>query len=520
MKPIFSIIALWLCFTSAFAQKAIPDTIYIYETITVYDTIVIRDTIRVKKAAKMPVLQPINIDINESFRNEPVRGGLNQFIANTSLTENSLSPPATFSENSIILHESNTYQKQKNVKTMKLDVINYLNVIILTAQTMSGISTQETKPAEDMTTFPMQFCIVYPMTTQGAQTVNYRYNLSFNLLLGKVGAVKGVEFGVLFNQVERDVKGIQFGGLANRTQEITGVQFGGMGNAAKTVKGIQFGGWANISNDITGIQYSGIANISKSVNGIQYGGIANICKEVTGIQFGGVANLNEHTNGLQFAGIANITEKSEGFQFAGVTNISKEVSGASFGGVFNRTGTLRGFQFGVVNVIDTIESGVSAGIINIVKKNFYDEWSLSFADYQNVGLSYKMGTQKFYTIFTAGANFLEDKLWVFGIGFGNRTVLNRRFDFQPEIVSYQYFPNNFRNIQNTSATYLKFGFAYKFNEKLGIVVAPSIYCLSSDLTDNEQIYKISPIKEFYSKTFRDRYYLAFGAGISVGLVLR
>ena len=403
---------------------------------------------------------------------------------------------------------------------MKLDVATFLNAIILTAQTMSGISAQETKPAEDMTTFPMQLSFVYPMTTQGAQTVDYRYNLSFNLLSGKVGAVKGIEFGGLFNQVEHNVEGIQFGGLANRTHEITGVQFGGLGNAAKTVKGIQFGGWANVSDDVTGVQFGGVANITKSVSGMQFAGIANICKEATNAQFAGVVNMSEYTNGLQFAGIANVTEKIEGAQFAGITNISKEVSGASFGGVFNRTGTLRGFQFGVVNVIDTIESGVSMAIINIVKKGFYNEWSLSFADFQNVGLSYKMGIQRFYTIFTAGANFMKDNLWVFGIGFGNRTVLNNRFDFQPEIVSYQYFPNNFKNIQNTSATYLKFGFVYKLNEKLGIVVAPSIYHLNSDLKDNGQAYKISPIKEFYSKKIHNNYYLAFGVGISVGLTFR
>ena len=473
MRKLLILGTLWIFVAPVIGQTAVPDTIYIYETIMVYDTMIIRDTIRIKKAMNMPVVQAKNIVVNN-------------FVPPA---ENIIYPPDTFSENRIILHESKSNHKQKNVKTMKLDVVNYLNAIILTAQTMSGISAQETKPAENMPTFPIQMSFVYPMTTQGAQTVNYRYHLSFNMLIGKVGAVKGVEFGGLFNQAERDVKGIQFGGLANRSQEITGVQFGGLGNAAKTVKGIQFGGLANISESNTGIQFGGITNISDRVWGIQFGGIANICKEATGVQF------------------------------AGITNISKEVSGTSFGGVYNRTGTLRGFQFGVVNVIDTIESGVSMAIVNIVKKGFYNEWALSFADYQNVGLSYKMGTQKFYTIFTAGANFMKDNLWVFGIGFGNRTVLNRHFDFQPEIISYQYFPSNFKNIQNTSATYLKFGFVYKFNEKLGIVVAPSIYHFNSDLKDNGQAYRTSPLKELYSKVYNKNNYNSFGMGMSIGIVM-
>jgi hypothetical protein len=229
--------------------------------------------------------------------------------------------------------------------------------------------------------------------------------------------------------------------------------------------------------------------------------------------------LSESTQGAQFAGITNITDKSDGAQFAGIANISKEVSGASFAGILNRTGTLRGVQFGLVNVIDTIESGVSVALVNIVKKNFYDEWSLTFADYQNVGLSYKMGIQKFYTIFTAGANFMEDKLWVFGIGFGNRTTLSQRIDFQPEIVSYNYFPNDFKNVQSVTSNHLKLGFVYKFNDKLGISVAPSVYHFCNYYSKQNENYKVSSFSPFYKHENTDRLH-AIGAGISFGLVLR
>ena len=511
MKNIFSILALWFCFTSVFGQIAIPDTIFIYETVTVYDTIVIRDTIRIKKTMDMPVLQPKSIDANNI----------------------STPPPATFSENRIILYartlrstsENNKYHKQKNIKTMKLNISSYLSGAILTAQSLSGLSAQESKPEDDLQWFPIQFSFVYPMTTQGNKTVNYQYSLSFNLLSGKVGAVTGVEFGGLLNHAEWTVQGVQFAGLANRTCELTGIQFGGLANTAHDVTGIQFGGLVNNAKTVTGIQFGGIANITETVLGGQFGGIANICHEATGAQFAGIANLSEYTKGAQFAGIANVSEKSEGAQFAGIANISKEVSGVSFGGILNRTGTLQGAQFGLINVIDTIENGVSIALINIVKKGFYREWSLNFADYLNVGLSYKMGIQKFYTILTAGANFMEDKLWVSGIGFGNRTVLNRRFDFQPEIVTYQYYPQNFKNIQQTSATHLKFGFICKLNDRFGLVVAPSLYFLNVDV--GETMYKISPIPsvfEFETKNsgseINSKHRHSFGAGICVGLILR
>ena len=408
---------------------------------------------------------------------------------------------------------------------MKLNVANFVSATILSAQSIAGLQAQETKPAEDLTTFPMQFSIVYPMTTQGDKTVDYRYHCSFNLFSGKVGAVTGIEFGSLFNHAVWDVTGVQCAGLANRTLDLTGVQFGGLGNIAKTVKGVQFAGLANISKSVTGIQYGGLVSISDSIRGIQFSGIANLCQKATNLQFGGIANMSGYTKGAQFAGIVNLTEKSEGAQFAGIANISKEVSGASFSGVLNRTGTLRGCQLGLVNVIDTIESGVSIALINIVKKGFYDEWALTFADYLNAGLSYKMGTQRFYTIFTAGANFMDDRLWVFGIGFGNRTPLGRRFDFQPEIVTYQYFPENFKNVDYVSANHLKFGFVYKLNKRFGITVAPSLYFLNNEESENNRT--ISPISPFFEyktgssnsdPSFKIHRH-SFGAGISIGLAL-
>ena len=489
-------IILWMC-VSVSGQVAIPDTIYVYETIIVYDTIVIRDTIRINKTSVMPDRQTSS-DSSAFF-----------------------SPPAaTFSENGIILHENNQQTKSKTMKTMKLNMTNYLTPIILTAQSMAGLSAQETTPANDMKQFPMQMSIVYPMTTQGYQTVDYCYNVSFNLLTGKVGAVTGVEFGGIFNRVEQDMKGVQFGGLFNLTKKVNGVQFGGLGNAADDVQGIQFGGLGNIANDVSGIQFGGLANIAESATGVQFACLANINKKMKGLQFGGITNLCERNEGMQFAGISNVTEESKGFQFAGIANISKEVSGTSFAGVFNRTGTLRGFQFGIVNVTDTVESGVSMAIVNIVKKGFYDEWALTTADYLNVGLSYKMGMRKFYTILTAGVCFIEDNLWVTGIGFGNRTPLSRRIDFQPEIVSYNYFPNDFKNVRATWSTHLKFGFVYNMNDKLGIVVAPSIYHLSANINGGKA-YRVSPIKEFFSiKSNSGNDLNTIGVGISVGLVLR
>ena len=499
MNKIISLIITFLSLSSLVSGQ-VRDTIYVYETITVYDTLIIRDTIRVNK----PLTDTIKTDSSNIFT----------------------SRSATFSGQGIILHENN-----KNKKVMKLSTVKYLGAIILAAQTKVGLPQE---PATPLQTFPMQFSVFYPMTTQGDKTINYHYNYSFNLLAGRVGAVTGIEFGGLYNRVENDVTGVQFAGLMNKSSGVTGVQNGGLANAANTVNGAQSAGLTNVAKDVTGIQFAGIANFADSIKGMQFGGIANFTKSVTGMQFSSITNLTEKSKGFQFvgiynrtnesagfqfAGIVNVNNKVEGAQFAGITNINNKIEGASFGGIFNRTGSLRGVQFGVVNVIDTVESGVSIALLSIVKKSFYDEWALTFADYQNVGISYKMGMQKFYTIYTAGYNFIEDKLWSFGVGFGSRKALNSKIDFQPEVVAYNYHQTDFKKYNHLWSAHLKLGFVYNISPKLGIAVTPSVYQLSMEQKAGQENRKVSPVSAIYSRE-DDSWLNNVGVGLSIGLILR
>ena len=493
MKKIIPAIALYICFISASASAnlsvlssytSIPDTIYVYETVTVYDTIVIHDTVYIKKLIALPVIQLENI-----------------FLAPPN--ENILLSTATFSENRIISNKNNNYYKQKRVKTMKLNITNFLSAAILAAQSMAVISAQEMKSTEKLTTFPMQMSIFYPMTTQGNQTVNYRYNFSLNLLYGKIGGLNGVEVSGLVGLVEGNVKGVQIAGL---------------GAGASNMKGIQVGGLFNGAADATGIQIGGLFNGVADMKGVQIGGLFNGAADATGIQIGGLFNGTADMKGVQVGGLFNSAADATGIQISGLFNGAANVNGLQIG-TFNGSNTLKGVQIGVVSVNDTIEKGVSLSLINIVKRGAYKEWSLAFADYLNVGLSYKMGIQRFYTIFTAGANFMEDKLWAFGVGFGNRTVINRRFDFQPEIVSYLYFPNDFKNVQNATANHLKLGFVYKMNDKLGISVAPSLYHFYNDYSKHQEYSKVSPISPFYKNENKNRLH-SIGAGISVGLLMK
>jgi len=185
--------------------------------------------------------------------------------------------------------------------------------------------------------------------------------------------------------------------------------------------------------------------------------------------------------------------------------------------MFNRTVALRGLQIGLISINDTIESGGSLSLVNIVRRGFYRSWEVSVADYSNLAVTYRMGTRTLYTIYTVGANFIEDNLWNIGIGFGHRRAINTNLDFRPEIVTYNYYTMDFRNIQPTFSHHLKFGFVYNASENFGISLAPSVFVMNSLRNSDMEHYRVSPIAPFHTRE-RNNWQTAFGVGVSLGVV--
>jgi len=388
-----------------------------------------------------------------------------------------------------------------------------------------SVSAQQTSELKNV---PAQVSIFYPLGTDGRQSPHNLYNFSFNLLTGKIGGLSGMEISGLYGQVENNFLGFQVAGLGNVAGGgMKGMQVAGLANViGDGVLGMQIAGLANIVGDgMKGIQVTGLANvIGDGMQGMQVAGLANVIGDgMQGMQITGLVNvIGDKMLGMQVAGLANIVgDGVKGLQIAGLANVvGDEMKGVQIG-LYNRVRTSKGLQIGLVSVNDTIANGVSLSLINIVKKGAYREWELSFADYANVALSYKMGVQKFYTIYTAGVNFIEDNLWTFGIGFGNRTPIGSRFDFQPELVYCNYFPTNFKNIQNTFATHLKLGFVYCLNEKFGLSLAPSVYVMNADKRSNSgsEFYKAGPFNALYTnKSGNTR--TTIGVGISIGLSIK
>lgn len=303
-------------------------------------------------------------------------------------------------------------------------------------------------------TKPLHFSIVQGVGTDGRESKNNDYRFSLNFFSGTVRSIKGVEIGTFYNQNEGDMVGLQSSGILNITK----------GN----VIGYQNAGITNISGDVKGLQDAGISNHAKNLVGIQAAGVLNIAKDVTGLQISGI---------------------------------------------YNKTTNLKGYQISLINMAESVEKGGGIGLINIYKKGGYREIEVSVADYQNIGVSFKSGTKKLYSVLNIGYNFNPTSLFSIGFGLGRLSEIKQNLYFKPEIVWYNYVTDDLKFNTSTNATHLKFGIMQKAG-KIGITLSPSIYYANIPKNLEGELTKISRFKPF-SQTKNGR----FGFGIALGIAL-
>lgn len=152
-------------------------------------------------------------------------------------------------------------------------------------------------------TKPIQFSLFNPvqMLDENASVKGVRLSLFY----GVNDNITGVDYGLIYNRVKKNVIGGQ-SGLVNNV----GGNFGG-----------QQSGAVNITNgNFNGLQF-GLVNLSKGgFVGVQVGVIYNYAGTMNGIQLG-LINNTENLSGLQI-GLVNINGSKDPFMFLPFVNFS------------------------------------------------------------------------------------------------------------------------------------------------------------------------------------------------------
>lgn len=182
---------------------------------------------------------------------------------------------------------------------------------------------------------------------------------------------------------------------------------------AQESKTIQVGFFPPISSD-------GLSSFANTYN-VSLGIIGNHSKGSKILDFASVYNIDtENTKGLQFAGVVNYSGCVDGMQFATI-NIAKRVNGV---------------QFGVVNISKECD-GVPIGLINVVAKGGKHSFEVFASEVFHTALSFKLGVPRFYTIFSAGAKYINtNNEYALGLGFGSHIDWNQKWGNHIELMAY------------------------------------------------------------------------------------
>jgi len=322
-----------------------------------------------------------------------------------------------------------------------------------------------------------QTTFFHPIGTNGIKSIDYTNDFSFNMLLGVNGGVNKMEIGGLVNYNKGDVNGFQLSGIANLNH----------GNS-------------------TGAFISGVCNIlNKDSKGFQLAGVSNInCKNSEGVMISGVANISK--------------QNATGFQLA-VANINNGNFKGTQLGVFNLAKTLNGTQLGVLNIVDSIGKGTPIGLFSIVKNGYY-AIEISTSEVINANLTYKMGVEHFYTIFTTGyTRYKNEDVLKYGLGLGSLFSLGKKNQIALEAESSQLVYNNDWNKLNLLNT-IKTNYHFRLNQKLSLVAGPTFNAYITEKKTGNKYGTINvPYTIYNHESSKNKLFMwiGFNAGISLRL---
>jgi hypothetical protein len=306
-----------------------------------------------------------------------------------------------------------------------------------------------------------QVTFIYPIGTAGTRSVDYTNNFSFNIIGGLNGGVNGFELGSVANINKGNVSGCQISGVCNVA-----------------------------SGDSKGFILSGVANISKN--------------QSKGVEISGVANVSGMHNGLQLSTINFVKDDLTGAQI-GVVNYAKKG---------------KGFQFGVVNVCGSDDGILPIGIISVVKNGYY-AFEVSSNEVFLTSFSYKMGTEKFHTIFRTGIGE-HNKKSVFSTGFGFGSILpikdNHKLNLELicDDIHYDWkWEDDSQNMLNQ----FNVNYHYQVTKHLAIKAGPSFKTFVSNQKDNGEFIDVIKMPYTLFEHTGEKYKVAGWIGVNVGIVL-
>jgi len=305
-----------------------------------------------------------------------------------------------------------------------------------------------------------QISFFYPLGTNGP-AIDYTNILSFNVLAGVNGGLRGAEFGSIANINTGDVYGFQSSGVVNvNTANMGGFQ-------ASSVLNANMG-------DVYAGQFSNVANLNRG--------------NFTGVSASAININGKNTYGAQLAGVLNMsTQNTDGAQISFFMNITGDTLRGTQIGLINKARVLNGTQIGIINIVsDSSENAVPIGLFNYAADGVA-EIEIAATEVIYGSLNLKLGSKRLYTILKAGFSIQNAKpLTAFGVGLGSRFQFGNKLSLAAELESSQLNTGYYWRIRNIDLlSSVSLSLRYRINNKVAISAGPVFNTyFTQDLSDS------------------------------------
>jgi len=421
---------------------------------------------------------------------------------------------------------------------MKTQILSLF--LILTVILQSNAQTAE--PGTELKKSPFQFSIfIPPLGTNGMYFYNTINDFSFNTFIGAGAATNFCELNGFMGFDRYYADGLQASGFASvvgfgaDAQEYSseGVQLSGFLNAnGNSYTGVQMAGFANVNNRFQGLQLSGFLNANRNAEkAMMYAGFLNVNNVVDKtVELAGFANISfKGTSIAQLSGFGNVAQDVKGVQGSGFFNVARDIQGVQGAGFINVARKVRGVQAsGFINICDSID-GIPVGVISIVLINGYRNFEVSTSEWSPVQLTYRMGVEKFYNIYTLSKLDGTWDRYALGFGFGHNRQIFKKTDLNIELVNHREIvvqPDVFRifHERENNLSQLKIGIRRNLFSNIWLNVGPTLnmswaYQLNGFALQGEDLqpylWKVEPKTSTNYPHWNSRFWLGFHAGISI-----
>jgi hypothetical protein len=273
-------------------------------------------------------------------------------------------------------------------------------------------------------------------------------------------------------------------------------------------------------NQANKFSFNLLYGVNGGLNGLELGGLANYNHgEVRGAQLAGLANINkEYTNGFMWAGCFNLTlDDARGVQFADLNVATGDFTGLQ-AGVINYAAGLRGVQFGVINIVGEDKGAVPIGLINVVKGGYY-ALELTAGEVLYTNVNYKMGVERFYTVFKLGASrYDHEPVYSVGLGFGSLLPIAEKHKVSMDLsFNHLVFEEEWDSDDNNCLAKFDLTYRYGLGEHISLLAGPSFNWYGSEMGTDDAYGNLnipSHAHYFTCEGYENWMWIGFNAGLA------